>query len=276
MKALMTELLQQGWLKSAEHFSQVDSTNSAARRFGLACESRALPAIFVADEQTAGRGRAGHVWWSPQGCLMFTVLLAADFLPESRSTWGQLALVTGVSAALAIESVCPEIEVQLKWPNDLYLNGRKLGGILIESFNAPTRDSQGNSTSLFAIGIGLNTTVDWETAPSDVAIKATCLAAATQRVVSREEMLLEIVQSLYKQLQLWRQHESSWFEHWIQRCLLAGKYVQVKSVANLSQKICGQCLGVALDGQLLILDPAGQLCTINSGEIVHWSLGGPV
>ena len=149
VRLVLDALLEQGWFKCTQYFDLIDSTNSAARRYATD-QPDGLPALFVADRQSGGRGRINRVWWSPPGCLMLTLAVSAQQLPAERQQWSQLALITAVAASAAIESVCPGAAVQLKWPNDLYLEGRKAGGILIELMSPAGRPAVGLS------GLGIN------------------------------------------------------------------------------------------------------------------------
>lgn len=116
----------------------VGSTNDLALEWIR--EGTARPGdVLVARRQTAGRGRPGRSWHSPEGALLLTAIL--PFYPE-RAGW--TALVTGLAAAEAVRGLGAPAEV--KWPNDVLLSRRKLAGILVES----------SSLSLVAVGIGLN------------------------------------------------------------------------------------------------------------------------
>lgn len=262
------ELQSLGLVGHCQYFDEIDSTNSAARRMAIQSEL-SVPTLLVADRQTQGRGRGGHSWWSPDGCLMFTLVLSAASLPAERSTWSQLALLTGVSAATSIEAICPEIEMQLKWPNDLYIKGRKVGGILIESFNRPSEPSPENS--LFAIGVGINTAMNWQTAPLEVQIRATCLSSSCERHVQRQDLLHELIQQLCSRLNQWKNSQDHWFDDWHPRCFLSGKVVTINtSRAASPQLLTGRCEGVARDGQLLIRSESGAVLPVNVGEVVSW------
>lgn len=264
------DLLLQGWLKSCQHFAEIDSTNSVARRMGWDQPELRLPSLLVADRQTQGRGRGGHVWWSPDGCLMLTLVISSEQLPADRSSWSQLALLAGVSAATAVDGVCPELDVQLKWPNDLYIKGKKLGGILIESFSCERALS--SERTLFAIGIGINVAMDWPSAPSEVQSRATCLSQSTARSIKREEVLHELIVQLANHIDQWKEQPACWFEQWHQRCFLIGKVISVNTLRDSGQKILsGLCEGVAQDGQLLLRTENGVLHSFNAGEVVSWS-----
>jgi BirA family transcriptional regulator, biotin operon repressor / biotin---[acetyl-CoA-carboxylase] ligase len=264
------DLLLQGWLKSCQHFAEIDSTNSVARRMGSEQPELQFPSLLVADRQTQGRGRGGHVWWSPDGCLMLTLVVTSEQLPADRSLWSQLALLTGVSAAAAVDTVCPELNVQLKWPNDLYLKGKKLGGILIESFSGEKVLS--SERTQFAIGIGINVAMDWQSAPSEVQSRATCLSQATARTIKREEVLHELVVQLASHINRWKMKPACWFEDWHQRCFLSGRVISVNTLRDSGKQILsGLCEGVAQDGQLLLRTENGVLHSFNAGEVVSWS-----
>ena len=264
------DLLSQGWLKSCQHFTEIDSTNSVARRMGSEQSELQFPALLVADRQTQGRGRGGHVWWSPDGCLMLTLVITSEQLPADRSLWSQLALLTGVSAAAAVDTVCPELNVQLKWPNDLYLKGKKLGGILIESFSGERVLS--SERTLFAIGIGINVAMDWQSAPNEVQSRATCLSQATARTIKPEEVLHELVVQLASHINRWKGQPACWFDDWHQRCFLSGRVISVNTLRDSGKQILsGLCEGVAQDGQLLLRTENGVLHSFNAGEVVSWS-----
>ncbi len=128
---------------TVELLPRVDSTNSELMRRARAA-SGIEPVLLAADEQTAGRGRMGKGWHSQPGqSLTFSLAL-----PLAPAHWSGLSLAVGVSLA---ESLHPE--VQLKWPNDLWLHGRKLGGILVETAH------HGEGTQrprMVVIGVGIN------------------------------------------------------------------------------------------------------------------------
>src|SRR5687767_4077735 len=122
-----------------------DSTNAEALR--RAREGEAGPLWITADIQTAGRGRGGNAWVSEPGNLYTTLLLRE---PSSPAAAPQLAFVAGVAVHDAVAACAPNLGplLQLKWPNDLLCNGRKLAGLLIEAENVPV--------FAVAIGIGIN------------------------------------------------------------------------------------------------------------------------
>lgn len=255
---------EQSWLRHVGWLSEVDSTNSLAKRWYVE-NSKATPALFVADQQTAGRGRGGNQWWSPNGCLMMTLVIPINELPSDPNLHPQLALVTGVALTATVDVLLSESNVaatQLKWPNDAYLNGRKLAGILIEALQTKSQ------TTGFAIGIGINTQVDWSEAPEHIRVKAVCLSSAAGRAIERETVLVELIQQIREQLARWRERPDEWLSNWRERCLLSGRVVKLR--VGESGELVGRCEGIDIDGRLLIRTES-DLHTLTACEILSWA-----
>ncbi|HBE67690.1 MAG TPA: biotin--[acetyl-CoA-carboxylase] ligase, partial [Planctomycetaceae bacterium] len=238
-------LLSSGWLQAAYWSPEVDSTNSWARRD---LNQVALPALFVADRQTAGRGRSQNQWWSPAGCLMLTLVVPASEAPLSPEQQPLLALQVGIAVAETVEHIVePNLRgglahVQLKWPNDVYCAGKKLSGVLIET----ARKSSGDGAWL--VGIGVNLNVDFALAPSDVRAKATSLLEQTGAEIDQPSALVELIENLQSQIESWRD-DLPWLDRWSDRCMLAGKVVHLRTPSG---EIVGRCEGVDSTGKLLV------------------------
>ena len=143
--ALLTRVL--AWPESVVHLRRVDSTQRLARRFAelLAKDDEIpLPTLFTAFEQTAGRGRLGNRWTSPAGEGVYST-----WLIELPAMTAALPLRVGASLATALSGISPR-PVRMKWPNDLWVDGAKVGGVLIETFLG------GQGKTLAAVGLGLN------------------------------------------------------------------------------------------------------------------------
>ncbi len=261
-QAAIDEILRQGWIANLSWSHEVDSTNNVARRALIERQHR-LPALFVADQQTAGRGRRDHQWWSPGGCLMLTVALGEQALPDDSNCWSQLALVCGVALSETVSEFVGEGQAQLKWPNDIYVADRKVGGILIESVSEASSASKPN----WLIGIGLNVAVDWSGAPQQLIGRATCLSTQVGRPLTTEVVLVESMRRLGRWLEAWQACDSSWREAWSNGCLLSGKVVRVRLGAD--EEISGRCEGVDATGRLILRDEGG-VKLLSSGEVVGW------
>jgi BirA family biotin operon repressor/biotin-[acetyl-CoA-carboxylase] ligase len=166
------------------HFSPVtDSTN----RDALAAARSAAPngSVYFADEQRAGRGRGDHAWVSAAGDGLYASVLLRTPIPAVRLPL--LPLAAGLAAAEAIRAVAG-IHIDLRWPNDLLIGPRKVGGILVES------KISGASAEFAVVGIGIN--VHQRAFDSELSTAATSLELETKRSVSRQHLLAALLKSL--------------------------------------------------------------------------------
>jgi BirA family biotin operon repressor/biotin-[acetyl-CoA-carboxylase] ligase len=171
-----------------QHFASVGSTNALALE---AAQAGARVGAWVADEQTAGRGRGGHGWHSAAGDGLYVSALIAPPLPMTMALW--LSLATGLAARAAIREVTGMV-VDIRWPNDLLLNGRKCGGILVETA------VDGAMLRYAVIGIGIN--VNHAGFPAELEALATSLRMESRGKVSREALLGALLRALNKEIAL--------------------------------------------------------------------------
>jgi BirA family biotin operon repressor/biotin-[acetyl-CoA-carboxylase] ligase len=166
--------------KRIHHFFKVDSTNRVAMELGHAGEPEGT--VVIAEEQTAGRGRAGHSWHSERATGIYvTILLRPKISPVQASL---LTMMAGLSAFSAIRAQV-DLEADLKWPNDILVGGKKLGGILTEMHAEP------NQVRFVIVGIGIN--VNQEKFPADLSAIATSLRVETGRPQSRLELVVRLL-----------------------------------------------------------------------------------
>jgi BirA family transcriptional regulator, biotin operon repressor / biotin---[acetyl-CoA-carboxylase] ligase len=166
------------------HFAAVtESTNNDA----LAAARSGAPhgSVWFADEQLAGRGRGGNAWRSAAGEGLYVSTLLRLSIPTDRLLL--LPLAAGLAAANAIRKVCG-LQVDLRWPNDLLLDEKKTGGILVEA----TSESSGSTFAVVGIGINVHQTVF---APG-LATPATSLDLEAGRVIDRQALLLALLMAL--------------------------------------------------------------------------------
>jgi BirA family transcriptional regulator, biotin operon repressor / biotin---[acetyl-CoA-carboxylase] ligase len=170
------------------HFAQTTgSTNADA----LAAARDGAPhgSVFVADEQTAGRGRGDHAWHSAAGEGLYVSVLLRPELPAARLVL--LPLAAGLAAVEAVREAA-NLEIDLRWPNDLLIGPRKTGGILVEA-----KTSSKSPSHAVVVGIGIN--VHQRQFPSDLATPATSLDLAAGRRISRQSLLLALLKSLERE-----------------------------------------------------------------------------
>ena len=200
-------------------YDEVPSTNL------LALENPDDGAVFVADSQSAGRGQHGNSWMSaPRLGLWFSVCLAGD--PKGLP----------FAAALAVRAALrPRVRAQLKWPNDVLLDGRKICGILAEHRGGWT-----------ALGIGLNVNHQLEDFPEELRETAGSLALLTGETWNRNETLCRILLELDRQVSRLRKGEYDRVRNqWASACDIVGKRIVRGSVE-------GTVMGIEADGALVV------------------------
>ena len=211
------------FFRSVQWLDQVDSTNRHLDR-QIKAGQVLLPCIAVADEQSAGVGRGANRWFSPQGCLMFSMAIEHTMLDPANTPDRLAMLPLRVGLALA-QSLEPLVRSQpkVKWPNDVVVEDRKISGILIESqtvgsqtVGSQTVGSQTVGSMGYAIiGIGINCTVEFDQAPEEVRRHAVSLhqvlANRDQEQASCESVLLGFLRSWFD-LQEICASEPDWIE----------------------------------------------------------------
>lgn len=218
-------------------FARLDSTNSEARRRAQRLGASARPHWLVAAEQSAGRGRHGRAWHSPRGNLFASLLLPRVCLRRAH----ELAFVAGLSARAALaQFVPPPHALQLKWPNDVLLNDRKICGILLES-GAP----DGAGASWLALGIGINLVAH----PPKTAWPAIALAALVTPPPDADSMLAALTHAFAAQYAAWREQGFDAVRTaWLASAWGRGKRVRVRVGAQ------------AIEGRFRTLTAEGALC----------------
>ncbi len=178
-----------------QHFSSVKSTNLLALE--AAQSGGAHGSVWVADEQTAGRGRSDHRWHSPAGDGLYVSVLLRPQMALVDALWLSLAAALAVQAAIAtVTKLAPDI----RWPNDLLIGSRKCSGILVEtSAVAPQSDAPALLRHA-VIGVGIN--VNQRSFPAQLEALATSLRRESGREWARELILIEFLRALDKEIAL--------------------------------------------------------------------------
>jgi BirA family transcriptional regulator, biotin operon repressor / biotin---[acetyl-CoA-carboxylase] ligase len=175
-----------------QHFESIASTNLHAVETASGDNSAPDGSVYIADQQTAGRGRGGHSWHSAPGDgLYLSVLLRPHQMAMADALW--LSLSTGLAAQRALQQTTG-ITPDIRWPNDLLLNHKKVGGILVESSSTPTQTGESALLRFAVIGIGIN--VNHESFPPELAPLATSLRRETGQPHARETLLQNLLLAL--------------------------------------------------------------------------------
>ena len=173
------EWMRQLPVEAVELHSRIGSTNDRAR--DLVRLGSPLPALVVADRQSAGRGRRGRRWMSDTPLGLWCTVARS----WTGGELGPLSLRVGLAAALGIESVVRGLRIELKWPNDLLVSGRKLGGILCE-----------RAGGAVLVGIGINVNQPMRDLPLGLMPAPTSILAESGRTLSRGRVLEAVMESL--------------------------------------------------------------------------------
>ena len=236
-------------------YDSVESTNDLA--MSLATRGVIAPGtVLVADRQTKGKGRLGRTWESPAGANIYISLLIRPDL-EPRDTT-MLTVLSAVAGALALRRLC-SLPISIKWPNDLVISNRKLGGILTEVRADPDR------VALAVIGMGINVNMYGRDLPESIRDIATSVRMETKKIHPRNEIIIQLLRE---------------FEHWYSILKKEGKKPLLDAWRNNSSTL-GRKVNVVMqdislsgiaedidnNGMLILKMRSGKRKTICSGDI---------
>ncbi len=241
--------------KRIYHFFKVDSTNRVALELGHAGEPEG--AVILGEEQTAGRGRAGRGWHSERAVGIYVTLLLRPKLAPVQAPL--LTMMAGLSAHAAIQAQTG-LMVDLKWPNDLLIGGKKVGGILTEMHAEP------GQIRFVIVGIGLN--VNQDKFPADLAGSATSLRVASGRPQSRLELLVRLLREFERDYNDFLSEGSGAV---IERFTRVSSYTQGKRVrvSNGKESFMGTTAGLGPEGLLQVKRDSGQVTTVIAGDVAE-------
>ncbi len=228
------------FVKQVEFHHAIDSTNDRALQLARQ-QNFDAPMLVLAESQTSGRGRGQNQWWARPGALTFSLLIEADAAQLPPQRWPQASLTAGLAVCEAIEELLDEPAIHLKWPNDVYVQHRKVCGILIEP---PPQRKQ-----VIVIGIGINVNNSMEHAPTDLQSTATALCDAAEREFSLADVLVRVLLRLQDRLNWIGQRDDELRTRWRERCLLTGRNVHLDAG---TRRVVGLCHGIDDEGALVI------------------------
>lgn len=254
-----------GWVRRVEFEPSLPSTNDRALELA-GKRSLGVPLLVITDCQTAGRGRGDHRWWSAPGALTFSLVLEAAAEGLQPCQWPQVSLTAAVAMLDVLKEIVPGVPAGLRWPNDVYLGGRKICGVLVEPAGAapsavrsqrsgpgeppdsPTRPSSYRRNRL-VVGLGMNVNNSLTDAPCDVRTVGTSLFDLTGNRFDLTETLLRILNRIEERLAWLAGNDPRLAEAWQQHCLLRGQTVTVDVGSHV---VRGRCYGIDQKGALLV------------------------
>lgn len=222
------------------HFAELESTNATAKEQAVAGATHGT--TITADWQAAGRGRQGRSWVAPAGSALLTSVVLRPARPEHR--------FAPLAAALAVAETCEQFgaqRVELKWPNDVWIDGRKVAGILVEA-----RPSASEADSWVVIGIGLNTSVDLAELPDELQRTAASLGL---------EPGTDALGPLLARLEYWiAASTEELIAAWSERDALLGREISWSDGS-------GHAAGIDDQGNLRVSLADGTITTLAAGEV---------
>ena len=223
-----------------------------------------LPLLITSDEQTAGRGRQSNTWWTGAGSLALSMLMDAKQHGLKPQTSAQLSLAIGYAAMQALRAITQETltatdtvampNIEIRWPNDVYVNDRKITGILIEMPNMHH----------VIIGIGVNTNNTAADAPEEIRDRIVTLSDVLGQKIDQDRFIV----LLWREIMEIFNHFPSQLPQLIAK--VEANLFQIGKMVNIScenEQISGKCRGLNQDGSLRVLTETGEKAVV-SGVIV--------
>ncbi len=240
---------------------EVDSTNDGVLHVLPAAdeaEAGMLGSVLFAEEQTAGRGRRGHAWFSgPAGSnLLFSCAVRPRW---PIRYWGRLTHVTALALKRALDGIAMA-QPLVKWPNDVYVNDRKVSGILVET------EMRGAGEALAVIGIGINVNVSAGEIPEDLQGLATSLRAETGTWIDRERLAGTILDGLAECLRASEDAFDGVLDELREAHYLLGRRVRVRTGQVVE---VGQAIDLGPEGELIVEWPGGDCRPLSSADEVR-------
>ena len=239
-------------------YDELDSTNDEARRIAEGGGSHG--AVIWAREQTEGRGRMDREWISEDGNLYVSILLAPGCDLETCS---QLSFVTAVAAVETLEPLLLQGgELSCKWPNDILLDGKKLGGILLESLETAADEPGDNALTRWVIvGVGINI----DNCPDDTDIPATYIKSAGVEIVSAKIVLSRFIH-----------HFITWYDIWSKKGFTPVRKAWMDYAYGVGEEarvhlpndtFSGTFDKIDTKGRMILLEKGGKKRTITVGDV---------
>ncbi len=233
--------------QNVKYVRSTDSTNNEAKRH---CDEPD-GTLFTAETQTGGKGRLGRAWTSPEGGGIWMSLLLKPLIPPSRAP--EITLIAGLAVCRALE----EFGAQIKWPNDVVINGKKVCGILTEM------SAEMERVNYIICGMGIN--VNISEFPGEIADKATSLRIETGKSYARAPIIRRVTEEFEP---LYGEYLKNRLKNIIagyeRLCVNIGRRV---SVLYDSGAVTGTAVGIAEDGRLIVDIGGENRIYVSSGEV---------
>jgi len=239
------------------YFPKLESTHIVAKEKALhRAEGINEGTVIIAERQSAGKGRLGRKWFSPEGGIWLSIILYPRLSPSYIS---RITLMTAVVVVKAIEK-CTQIKTQIKWPNDILINNKKVCGILTEM------SAELDIINWVVVGIGVNVNIKRQEFPKGIRERTTSLKEVLGKEISRVKLVQIFLQEFEKYYELLKKRESfTILNEWKLRSHTLGKKIKV----NIGEKVIeGEAIDISEEGALILKKKDGELIEIISGTII--------
>jgi BirA family biotin operon repressor/biotin-[acetyl-CoA-carboxylase] ligase len=238
--------------KEVHLLSEVVSTNTLAME--MAAKGAPEGAVVIAETQTGGKGRLGRTWISPKGNLYLSVVLRPS-IPTHKAPL--ITLMGAVAVAAAIRTAC-NLPAAIKWPNDILLSNRKVGGLLTEMNAEPDRIKH------IVLGIGLDVNMALDQLPPDVRTRTTTIAAEAGRNIDRTALLRQILRELDSRYRIFLAGEADILKEWGELNATIGSRV---AVSGSGETLEGLAQGIDREGRLVLRLDDGTTQIVAAGDV---------
>ncbi len=227
-------------------YEKVTSTMDIAKR--LACTNFKNGTVIFAEEQTEGRGRSDHSWSCPKyKGLLFTLLLKHNIKPD------HICLLTGTMAISITETIRETLQLpaEIKWPNDILIDGKKVGGVLVELAKGLKKQA------IFLIGIGINVNIPEEDLPEQIRLPATSLSIEKKETINRTMLAKALLQDIDKWYLILRDEHFRYItERWREFCITMGERL---TITDCGKEYIGKVIDISNNGGLMLKLENGEI-----------------
>lgn len=239
--------------KGNHYFDEVNSTNEKADELAANVEEGT---VIIAEKQKKGIGRFGREWLSPKGGVYVSVILKPKISPIDAS---KMTLTTGIAVAKVIRKL--GLDATLKWPNDVLIHGKKVGGILT---SMSTKDGK---VEYIIVGIGINANIYISTFPKELQKSVTSLKEELKKEVSLEKIIGDILYEVETNYETFKKGNIAYLlNEWKRLSDTIGKKVKIKMRTEIIE---GEAVGVNRDGALILKLEDSSVKNIIAGECIH-------
>lgn len=246
--------------QKAYYFDTIDSTQDQALK--MANESENNGTVIIAETQTGGKGRSGRKWISPKGGISFSIILHPKF---DISVTTLFPIASSLALSKAIENTF-KITPELKWPNDLTINGSKISGILVDAA------LESNKIESLILGVGINFNVDVKAIKKRLKETPNFYGVSSLSEYNKKIKPIQLVQNFFVELEkihelLNKKQTKNIISEWTKRSSTIGKNVEVNTSDG---KIKGKAVKIDEDGALIISNK-NKTDKVIAGDIIHLS-----